>query len=64
MYLQTSQFIRGKSSVFTREMLEDAGLGRKDMGKSLFSVWDEIFNASSGRKRAAIHHHNHGNNIF
>ncbi|KAG2224906.1 hypothetical protein INT45_010855 [Circinella minor] len=57
--LNTLQFIRGKSSVFTREMLEDAGLGRKDMGKSLFSVWDEIFNASSGRKRAAIHHHNH-----
>ncbi|KAI9484496.1 hypothetical protein BDB00DRAFT_792827 [Zychaea mexicana] len=57
--LNTLQFIRGKSSVFTREMLEEAGLGRKDMGKSLFSVWEEIFTAESGRKRAATHHQNH-----
>ncbi|KAI8369318.1 P-loop containing nucleoside triphosphate hydrolase protein [Radiomyces spectabilis] len=52
--LNTLQFIRGKSDVFTRDMLEQAGVGRKDMGKSLFSVWEELFSAPNARRQTSI----------
>ncbi|KAI9486107.1 MAG: P-loop containing nucleoside triphosphate hydrolase protein [Benjaminiella poitrasii] len=39
--LNTLQFVRGKSKVFTREMM--AKVGQKDMSKSLFSIWEELF---------------------
>ncbi|KAI8332374.1 hypothetical protein BC941DRAFT_436468 [Chlamydoabsidia padenii] len=48
--LNTLQFIRSKSMVFNKEMLMVAdGLGKKDMGQTLFSTWDELFTAGHGR---------------
>ncbi|KAI7865408.1 hypothetical protein BDF14DRAFT_1997167 [Spinellus fusiger] len=58
--INTLQFIRGKSHSFTREMIGKSGLGQKDMSKSLFSVWDELFTAPSGSR--AMHKENNGTN--
>ncbi|RUS19855.1 hypothetical protein BC937DRAFT_86802 [Endogone sp. FLAS-F59071] len=49
--LNTLQFMRSRSSLLTTELLDEAPVGRKDLGKSIFSVWDDIFQASSGRKQ-------------
>ncbi|KAI9015677.1 P-loop containing nucleoside triphosphate hydrolase protein [Phycomyces nitens] len=48
--LNTLQFIRGKSTVFSRDMVNKSGPGQKDMGKSLFSVWEDLFSAPTGAK--------------
>ncbi|KAI8089045.1 uncharacterized protein BX664DRAFT_126288 [Halteromyces radiatus] len=52
--LNTLQFIRSKSAVFNREMLTDdqhaGGLGKKDMGRSLFTTWDDLFTAANAKK--------------
>lgn len=34
-------------------MLDKAGVGSKDMGKSLFSVWEELFCAPNARHKKA-----------
>ncbi|RUP44404.1 hypothetical protein BC936DRAFT_149509 [Jimgerdemannia flammicorona] len=49
--LNTLQFMRSRSSFLTVEMLDEAPVGRKDMGKSLFSIWEEIFQGSNSRKK-------------
>lgn len=43
--------MRSRSSLLTTEMLDEAPVGRKDLGKSIFSVWDDIFQVSSGKKQ-------------
>lgn len=35
-------------------MLEEAGLGAKDMGKSLFSVWEDLFCAPNARHKNSL----------
>jgi chromosome transmission fidelity protein 18 len=35
-------------------MLQTAGVGSKDMGKSLFSVWDELFSAPNARHKTSV----------
>lgn len=32
-------------------MLDEGAFGRKDMGKSLFTVWEELFNAPNASKK-------------
>lgn len=39
--------------MFTKEMLTSSGSGTKDMGKSLFSVWEDIFSAPNARYRTS-----------
>ncbi|KAL0097434.1 hypothetical protein J3Q64DRAFT_1060365 [Phycomyces blakesleeanus] len=51
--LNTLQFIRGKNTVFSRDMMDKSGFGQKDMGKSLFSVWEDLFSAPTGAKLRA-----------
>ncbi|KAK5801825.1 P-loop containing nucleoside triphosphate hydrolase protein [Linnemannia elongata] len=50
--LNTLQFIKNKSraSGLTVETLTRSTIGRKDQNKSLFSVWEEIFQATYARK--------------
>ncbi|KAH8554492.1 P-loop containing nucleoside triphosphate hydrolase protein [Umbelopsis sp. PMI_123] len=52
--LNTLQFIRGKSNTFTKDMIEHTPLGKKDVGKNLSSVWNDIFNARSAKKNRAF----------
>lgn len=52
--LNTLQFIRGKSTMFNKEMIEHTPLGKKDIGKSLHSVWSDIFNAKNAKKNRAF----------
>ncbi|KAI8878823.1 P-loop containing nucleoside triphosphate hydrolase protein [Backusella circina FSU 941] len=52
--LNTLQFVRNKSTVLTKEVLEETGLGQKDMGKSLFTVWEEIFNKPNARHKTSL----------
>ncbi|GAA5794914.1 hypothetical protein HPULCUR_000262 [Helicostylum pulchrum] len=49
--LNTLQYIKGKSPVFTKEMIASSGAGTKDMGQSLFSIWKDIFSAPNARYR-------------
>lgn len=35
-------------------MLEKAGVGSKDMGKSLFSVWEDLFCAPNSRNKTSV----------
>ncbi|ORY99715.1 hypothetical protein BCR42DRAFT_430045 [Absidia repens] len=57
--LNTLQFIRSKSTTFNKEMLTEdqdtggGGLGKKDMGRSLFATWDDLFTAAHAKK---MHH--------
>lgn len=60
--LNTLQFIRGKSTRFSKDMIEHTPLGRKDVGKNLHSVWSDIFNASSAKKKRAFGSHQHNDN--
>ncbi|CAO3593498.1 unnamed protein product [Absidia cylindrospora] len=56
--LNTLQFIRSKSTTFKKEMLTEdqdtkgggGGLGKKDMGRSLFATWDDLFTAAHAKK--------------
>ncbi|KAI9250024.1 hypothetical protein BY458DRAFT_33921 [Sporodiniella umbellata] len=41
--INTLQYIRSTSTVFTKKMLTEDSLGKKDTSKSLFSIWDNIF---------------------
>lgn len=41
--INTLQYIRSTSKVFTKSMLAEDGLGKKDTSKSLFSIWENIF---------------------
>lgn len=52
--LNTLQFIRGKSTTFSKDMIEHTPLGKKDVGKTLNSVWNDIFNARSAKKNRAF----------
>ncbi|KAI8577410.1 hypothetical protein K450DRAFT_252301 [Umbelopsis ramanniana AG] len=52
--LNTLQFIRGKSTNFTKDMIEHTPLGKKDVGKTLNSVWNDIFNARNAKKNRAF----------
>ncbi|CAO3669965.1 unnamed protein product [Rhizopus microsporus] len=52
--LNTLQFIRSKSRVFKREMLNEVGLGKKDMTQSLFSVWESLFCKPSSNQKTSI----------
>ncbi|KAJ2962123.1 hypothetical protein NQZ79_g2691 [Umbelopsis isabellina] len=60
--LNTLQFIRGKSTRFSKDMIEHTPLGRKDVGKNLHSVWSDIFNASSAKKKRAFGSNQHNEN--
>lgn len=62
--LNTLQFVRGKSTTFTRDMLDKAGVGSKDMGKSLFSVWEELFCAPNARHKKARNEDDFDNNKY
>lgn len=35
-------------------MLKEAGLGQKDMAKSLFAIWDELFCAIDARNHSSM----------
>ncbi|PHZ17356.1 P-loop containing nucleoside triphosphate hydrolase protein [Rhizopus microsporus ATCC 52813] len=52
--LNTLQFIRSKSRVFKREMLNEVGLGKKDMTQSLFSVWESLFCKPSSHQKTSV----------
>ncbi|KAG0169481.1 hypothetical protein DFQ30_003575 [Apophysomyces sp. BC1015] len=52
--LNTLQFIQGKGSSVTRGSLSEAGLDQKDAAKSLFTIWEEIFNAPDARKKTSV----------
>ncbi|KAI8084232.1 P-loop containing nucleoside triphosphate hydrolase protein [Gilbertella persicaria] len=52
--LNTLQLIRSKSTMFTKDMLEQAGLGKKDMGRSLFSIWEDLFSAPNARNKTSL----------
>lgn len=43
-------------------MLDKAGVGSKDMGKSLFSVWEELFCAPNARHKKARNEDDFGKN--
>ncbi|KAI8975765.1 hypothetical protein BDF20DRAFT_914624 [Mycotypha africana] len=62
--LNTLQFIRGKSTIFTKDMLDKAGLGKKDMGITLFAVWEDLFNAPNARKKNAANKNDFATNKF
>jgi chromosome transmission fidelity protein 18 len=64
--LNTLQFIRGKSIRFTKDMIEHTPLGKKDIGKNLHSVWHDIFNASSAKKKRVFgsNQHNENDNAY
>jgi hypothetical protein len=40
--------------VLTKKVLKETGLGQKDMGKSLFAVWEEIFNKPNARHKTSL----------
>ncbi|CEP12140.1 hypothetical protein [Parasitella parasitica] len=44
----------GKSTVLTRDLLQEAGVGKKDMGQSLFSVWEDLFSAPNARLKNSL----------
>ncbi|CDH60364.1 p-loop containing nucleoside triphosphatehydrolase protein [Lichtheimia corymbifera JMRC:FSU:9682] len=48
------QLIQSRSGVFTRDMVKNEEFGNKDLGKPLFTVWEEIFNAPSGRHHGPL----------
>ncbi|ORY96506.1 P-loop containing nucleoside triphosphate hydrolase protein [Syncephalastrum racemosum] len=52
--LNTLQFIRSRSTSFTRGMLDGRDMGHKDMGKSVFSIWEELFNAPRAQKMTSV----------
>ncbi|KAK4510055.1 uncharacterized protein ATC70_006224 [Mucor velutinosus] len=62
--LNTLQFVRGKSNVLTRDMLKEAGLGKKDMGQSVFSVWEDLFAAPNARLKNSINKDDFDNNRY
>lgn len=62
--LNTLQFVRGKSTVLTRDMLKEAGLGKKDMGQSVFSVWEDLFSAPNARLKNSINKEDFDNNKY
>ncbi|KAG1151070.1 hypothetical protein G6F37_005893 [Rhizopus arrhizus] len=41
--INTLQYIRSTSRVFTKNMLNDGGIGKKDSNQYLFSIWENIF---------------------
>ncbi|KAF7726259.1 hypothetical protein EC973_008969 [Apophysomyces ossiformis] len=47
------KFIQGKGSIVTESTLNQAGLNQKDAAKSLFTIWEEIFNAPNARKKSS-----------
>ncbi|KAL1923537.1 uncharacterized protein VTP21DRAFT_8517 [Calcarisporiella thermophila] len=49
--LNTLQFFKENDTPLTMAMLSETSIGRKDVGKSLFSVWDEIFYLAKNNKR-------------
>ncbi|EPB93080.1 hypothetical protein HMPREF1544_00154 [Mucor circinelloides 1006PhL] len=62
--LNTLQFVRGKSAVLTRDMLKEAGLGQKDMGQSVFSVWEDLFAAPNARLKNSMNKDDFDNNKY
>ncbi|KAG2212269.1 hypothetical protein INT47_001628, partial [Mucor saturninus] len=62
--MNTLQYIKGKSSTFTRDMLASSGAGSKDMGKSIFSVWEDIFSAPNARFKTSVNKADFDNNRF
>jgi hypothetical protein len=48
--------------VLTKKVLEETGLGQKDMGKSLFTVWEEIFNKPNARHKTSLNKDDFGKN--
>ncbi|KAI8365555.1 hypothetical protein BD560DRAFT_401862 [Blakeslea trispora] len=62
--LNTLQFVRSKSTIFTKEMMDKAGLGRKDMGKSLFSIWEDLFSAPNARHKNSVNKEDLDNNKY
>jgi len=52
--LNTLQFIRRKGRTLTADMLTSSAVGHKDVLKSLFDVWREIFQKSSSVKHKAL----------
>lgn len=42
-------------------MLAASGAGSKDMGKSLFSVWEDIFCAPNARNKTSVNKADFGN---
>lgn len=41
-------------------MLKEAGLGKKDMGQSVFSVWEDLFSAPNARLKNSINKEDFG----
>ncbi|KAI8644150.1 hypothetical protein BD408DRAFT_413795 [Parasitella parasitica] len=62
--LNTLQFVRGKSTVLTRDMLKEAGIGKKDMGQSLFSIWEDLFSAPNARLKNSLNKDDVDNNKY
>ncbi|KAJ3129931.1 Chromosome transmission fidelity protein 18 [Physocladia obscura] len=52
--LNTLQFMRRKSRIFTIDMLAKVDVGHKDMTRGLFKVWEEIFMVPSAKRRKKI----------
>ncbi|KAI7825988.1 P-loop containing nucleoside triphosphate hydrolase protein [Gamsiella multidivaricata] len=68
--LNTLQFVKNRireSTILTLDTLSKATIGRKDQSKSLFSVWEELFQAPYARKaRGALKvlEEGHDNNTY
>ncbi|KAI7903695.1 uncharacterized protein BX663DRAFT_551381 [Cokeromyces recurvatus] len=62
--LNTLQFVRGKSKVFTKDMIDEASVGKKDMSKSLFSIWEELFCAPNARHKNSANKNEFDNNKY
>ncbi|CAG8548691.1 14459_t:CDS:10, partial [Dentiscutata erythropus] len=50
--LTTLQFIKQGSNIVTRELILNASIGQKDTNKSLFTIWEEIFQVRSSKVRS------------
>ncbi|KAJ3114323.1 hypothetical protein HK098_007385, partial [Nowakowskiella sp. JEL0407] len=49
--LNTLQFVKKKSGVFSGEVLESVKVGQKDVQRGLFSVWEAVFTVESAMDR-------------
>ncbi|KAI9201867.1 uncharacterized protein BJ171DRAFT_196839 [Polychytrium aggregatum] len=52
--LNTIQFIQKKFSVMNMDTLKTVDVGHKDMQRSLFRVWDDVFTITSASKRSSL----------
>ncbi|RIB22281.1 P-loop containing nucleoside triphosphate hydrolase protein [Gigaspora rosea] len=50
--LTTLQFIKQSSNKVTRELILNTNIGQKDANKSLFTIWEEIFQIRSSKIRS------------